>query len=221
MSYQGQDPNQQGQYPNSGPYSGGYNPQPTDPYSGQQYGQQGGYGQQQPPPYGQPQQPPYEQPQYGQPQQPPYGQPPYGQQQQPPYGQQQYGYQQPYGAPNGPTSSGLSQNVAAGLSYVFGWVTGLIFILLEKQNRFVRFNAMQSLLFSASASVITIVLRIFISFLPLYLGSIFSCLVGLVSIAFLVGWIICMVNAFQGKTFKLPYIGDIAQRYVDTGVLKL
>ncbi|HEY4385030.1 MAG TPA: DUF4870 domain-containing protein, partial [Ktedonobacteraceae bacterium] len=168
------------------------------------------------------QQPPYEQPQYGQPQQPPYGQPPYGQQQQPPYGQQQYGYQQPYGtAANGPTSSGLSQNVAAGLSYVLGWVTGLIFILLEKQNRFVRFNAMQSLLFSVSASVITIVLRIFVGFSPLYLGTVFGCLSGLVSIVFLVGWIICMVNAFQGKTFKLPYIGDIAERYVDTGVFKL
>ncbi len=150
MSYQGQDPNS-GQY-------GGYNPQqPTDPYSGQQYGQPGGYGQQPPipeqPSYGQ-QQPPYGQ------QQPPYGQqqPPYGQQQ-PPYGQQQQfgGYQAPFGAPSGPTASGLSQNTAAGLSYLFGWVTGLIFFLIEKQNRFVRFNAMQSILFSGVLFIVGLI----------------------------------------------------------------
>src|SRR5436853_7023740 len=130
---QGQDPNQPSQY-------GGYSPpqqpqpQPTDPYSGQQpgYGQQSGYGQQ---PGGQ---------------QPGYGQQPGGQQ----YGNyQQGGYQQgPYGVPPGgaqsplgPTSMGMQPNVEAGLSYVFFWVTGLIFFLMEKQNRFVRFHAMQSI----------------------------------------------------------------------------
>ncbi len=155
MSYQGQDPNQQGQYPNQG--YGGYNPpqqpqqpqqpQPTDPYSGQQYGQPGaGYGQQGG----------YQQPGTG------YGQ--QGSYQQPNYGQQQYGqpgnYQQQYGqpGPEGPTTIGLTQNVAAGLSYVFGWISGLIIFLTEKQNRFVRFNAMQSILFFGGLSVINILI---------------------------------------------------------------
>src|SRR6266566_2761016 len=112
---QGQDPNQPSQY-------GGYSPppqsqqpppQPTDPYSGQQpgYGQQ--YGGQQP----------GGQQQYG-------GQQPGGQQ----YGgYQQGGYQQgPYGVPPGtqsplgPTSMGMSPNVEAGLSYLFGWIVLLI-----------------------------------------------------------------------------------------------
>src|SRR6266705_1100109 len=146
MSY---DPNQPSQYPNPGQY-GGYTPQPqsSDPYSGQQPGQP---GQQ----YGQPGQP-YTQPgqQYGQPGQQ-YGQPgqQYGQPGQQ-YGQpgQQYGQQQnPYGAPgaNGSTM-GLEPHIAAGLSYVGIFVTGLIFFLLEKQNRFVRFHAMQSIIFSAT-----------------------------------------------------------------------
>ena len=181
MSYQGQDPNQQGQYPNSGSYSG-YNPQPqpTDPYSGQQYGQQGAYGQQQQP-----------------------------------YGQQQFGgYQQP----DGPTSSGLSPNVAAGLSYLFGWIGGLIFVLVEKQNRFVRFSAVQSLLFAGSLFIIQLIL----GFLQgVSHSGIFSCLVGLVGLAFFIGWLFCWINAFQGKQVKLPYIGDVAERYVDTGVFKL
>jgi uncharacterized membrane protein len=211
MSYQGQDPNQPGQYPNAGQYGGGYSPQPTDPYSGQQYGQPGAYGQPQPTP---------EQPSYGQ-QPPPYGQqqPPYGQQQAP-YGQQQFGGNYQGGAPNGPTASGLSQNVAAGLSY-FTWIAGLIFFLIEKQNRFVRFNAMQSILFSGALTILGIIIQVLAGLLPASLAVALSCVWGIAGLVFLAGWIICLVNAFQGKTFKLPYVGDIAERYVDTGVFKL
>lgn len=214
MSY---DPNQPSQYPNGGQY-GGYAPQPqsTDPYSGQQYGQPG-YGQPGQPGYGQPGQPGYQQP-YGQPGQPGYGQPgyqqPYGQPGQPGY-QQPYGQQQnPYGAPgaSGSTMS-LDQNVAAGLSYVAGWVTGLVFFLIEKQNRLVRFHAMQSILFSATWIGLWIVVGIFTAVLP-FLGF----LSGLVFLGMFVTWIILLVNAFQGKYFKLPIIGDYAERYANPSV---
>jgi uncharacterized membrane protein len=210
MSYQGQDPNQQGQYPNSGQGQYGGTP-PTDPYSGQQQGY-GGYGQQQQ------QQPGYGQPGYEPPQQPGYGQPGYGQQQQQPgYGQPGYQqpYQQPYGAtPMGGTSSlGLSQNVASGLSYVFGWVSGLIIFLTEKQNRFVRFHAMQSILFFGGVTVVSILLGILgvIPALGLFVGLLRD-LVGIVSF---VGWIILMINGFQGKYFKLPIVGDYAEKYAN------
>src|SRR5579871_5119158 len=142
------DPNQSGQY------GAGYNPNqpppaPQDPYSGQGQGQYYTPPSGQQPPYGQQQQPPY-----GQQQQPPYGQqqqPPYGQQQQPPYGQQQ----PPYGgaSPDGSTMN-LAPNIAAMLSYLFGWISGLVIFLLEKQNRTVRFHAMQSILFFGSISVV-------------------------------------------------------------------
>jgi uncharacterized membrane protein len=202
MSY---DPNQPSQYPNAGQY-GGYAPQPqsTDPYSGQQYGQQYGQPSQQ---YGQPGQ----QPDYGQ-QQAPYGQPGYQQ----PYGQP--GYQQPYGqqqnlygAPGASGSTmGMDQNVAAGLSYIAGWVTGLIFFLMEKRNRFVRFNAMQSIILSATY----IVLLIFVSVVTAVLPVLWF-LSGLINLAMFVTWIILLVNAFQGKYFKLPVIGDYAERYAN------
>jgi uncharacterized membrane protein len=218
MSYQGQDPNQQGQYPGSGQYGGGYvppqQPPPTDPYSGQQYGQGGqqygqtGYGQEG---YQQPQQPGYGQPGYGQPQQPGYGQPGYGQPQQP-------GYQPPYGVPQqGPTSMNMSQNTAAGLSYVLGWITGLIFFLMEKQNRFVRFHAMQSIIFSGALTVLWIVVGGLSRVLPLGVGAALSCLWLLVALAAFVVWIILLVNSFQGKYFKLPVIGDYAERYANQG----
>jgi hypothetical protein len=84
-----------------------------------------------------------------------YGYPPY------PPGQQQYGYQPPYGAPQmgdvGPldrTSLGMRARSAGLLCYLFGWVTGLIFFLLERESRFVRFHAMQSILFFGTLSTV-------------------------------------------------------------------
>ena len=195
MSYQGQDPNQQGQYPNQG--YGGYQqpqqpqqPQATDPYSGQQYGQPG----YQPPAGGYEQQGGY----YQQPGQQQYGQP---------------GYQQSFGAAGTTnTSIGLTQNVAAGLSYVFGWVSGLIIFLTEKQNRFVRFHAMQSILFFGGLTVVNILITIAASLSILGFLGYLSWLVGVVGF---VGWIVLVINGFQGKYFKLPIVGDYAEKYAN------
>lgn len=192
---QGQDPNQPGQ---PGGYQPGGDPQPGG------YQQQGGY------------QPGGYQQQSGYQQQPGY-QP--GGYQQPP------GYQQPYGTPssaipnpNGPTSMGMDANVAAGLSYLFSIVGGLIFYFGEKQNRFVRFHAMQSILFNAFWIVLFIVLFTVQSFLYasvilIPLGFVFTCLTILLPLALLAVWIVLMVYAFQGKYFKLPVIGDYAEKY--------
>ncbi|HEY0752940.1 MAG TPA: hypothetical protein VGD98_03095, partial [Ktedonobacteraceae bacterium] len=153
----GQDPNQ----PYSNPYGQQPPPQGVPPQGGEYYQ---GYSQQPPsgnqPPQGGYQQPPsgYQQPQSGY-QQPPYGQPAPGYQQ-PPYGQP--GQQGVYntGNPLGPTTINMEPNIAAGLSYIGAWVTGLIFLLIEKQNRFVRFHAMQSILIFATLTLLTIVVSI-------------------------------------------------------------
>src|SRR5437773_3068739 len=195
---QGQDPNQPSQY--SGYTPPPSQPQPTDPYSGPQAGQQAGYGQQGG----------YGQQQSGQ----QYGgyQPPQGGYQQGPYGAPPSGAQSPLG----PSSMGMQPNVAAGLSYVFGWVTGLIFFLVEKQNRFVRFHAMQSILFFGGLTVINIILNVIGNFGVLwYLTFLLGWVVGIVG---LVGWIVLMINGFQGKYFKLPIVGDYAEKYANQGV---
>jgi uncharacterized membrane protein len=142
--------------------------------------------------------------------------------QQNPYGQQQQSYQQPYGTPYAaaPNASGssmnMSQNTAAGLSYLFGWITGLIFFLVEKQNRFVRFHAMQSILFFGGLTVLEIAINIVSSFV--YVPFFFTCVLGLIGLLGFVGWIVLMVNGFQGKYFKLPVIGDYAEKYANSGV---
>ncbi len=207
------DPNQpnQGQNPEQGSqYGAGYGQQPpsqpTDPYSQQNpYSQQGPYG-------------PTD-----------YNQSGYQQPGQASYGQQQYGgYQQPYGTPPmggasalGPSTMSMDPKTAAGLSYLGIWVTGLIFFLLEKQNRFVRFHAMQSILFFGGLVVLSIVLGIAIDFSPGLLSLGLVCLNSLVGLVGFVAWIVLMINAFQGKYFKLPVVGDYAEKFANQNTLSL
>src|SRR3989338_2389824 len=100
----------------------------------------------------------------------------------------------------GKTSTGIQPNVAGLLAYLVGFVTGIIFFIIEKENKFVKFHAMQSILLSAALFVLSIVL----SFAPL--------LAVLVNVASLVLWIVCMVRAYQGQWFRVPVVGDLAAK---------
>ncbi len=102
------------------------------------------------------------------------------------------------------TSTGLDQNIAGLLCYVLWFITGLIFILIEKENKFVRFHAFQSFFFSLGIWVLCIVL----AFIPI-LGWI---LLMLLQLVLLVVWILMMVKAFQGQTTKLPIVGELAAK---------
>jgi uncharacterized membrane protein len=124
----------------------------------------------------------------------------------------------------GKSSTGLDENIAALLSYVFGWVSGLIFFLIEKDSRLVRFHAMQSLLFNVLVAVVAIALWIvlFVVFLVVSqvsgalatILSLISVLVWLVfGVAILAGWVLCLVKAFGGQYFKLPVIGNFAEKF--------
>ena len=103
------------------------------------------------------------------------------------------------------TSTGLEENVAGLLTYVLGWVTGLIFFLIEKENKFVRFHAMQSIIFSA----VMMILYVILGWIPV-VGWILMPILG---IFIFVLWIILMIKAYQGIMFKLPVIGDMAEKW--------
>jgi uncharacterized membrane protein len=104
------------------------------------------------------------------------------------------------------TSTGLSPNVAGLLCYVAGWITGIIFLVLEQKNKFVRFHAAQSIVAFGTITVAGIVLGL----IPV-VGDAFSWVVGI--IGFIV-WIIMMVKASNGEWYKLPWAGDVAERIV-------
>lgn len=153
---------------------------------------------------------------------------------QPNYGQQNYGA--PPAAPPPPgtpqTSTGMDPKVAAAISYI--WIVGLIFFFLEKENRFVRFHAMQSILFGIANSVIMMVLAIVATILTVVftigaaasgssgIASLISLFVWLIWLIFwlvgmlcFVGLILAAVKAYQGHMFKLPIIGNMAEKIVN------
>ncbi|NLZ34230.1 putative membrane protein [Clostridium sp. N3C] len=102
------------------------------------------------------------------------------------------------------SSTGLDENIAGLLCYVGTFITGLIFYFMEKDSRFVKFHALQSIMLFLSLSIVN---RIF-AWIPL-LGGIITDLTGLLAFIF---WILMMVKAYNGEWFKLPIIGEIADR---------
>ena len=102
------------------------------------------------------------------------------------------------------TSSGLDANVAAALTYVIGWVTGALFFLLEPENKFVRFHALQSILVFGGLS-----LAWMIAISIPYLGWIVAFLV--IPPLSAVLWLILMYKAYQGERFKVPGVGQMVE----------
>jgi uncharacterized membrane protein len=152
--------------------------------------------------------------------------------QNPPPGQQNYGTpagNPPTGSPA--TGSGLDPKVAGALSYI--WIVGLIFFFIEKENRFIRFHAMQSILFGIVNSVIMMVLVVLAVFLTFafgiggamvggVVGGLVSMLVWVVwlifwlfVLIFIIGLVFAAVKAYQGQMFKLPIIGNMAEKIVN------
>lgn len=95
---------------------------------------------------------------------------------------------------------GLEENVEGALCYVLGFVSGAAFLLLEKENKFVRFHAMQSLIVFLGLFVITAI--------PLigWMMSIFIVPLGIIL------WLVLIYKAYQGEKFELPIIGEFAEK---------
>ena len=115
------------------------------------------------------------------------------------------------------TSTGIEPNIAAALSYMLGLITGIIFLVLEKDNKYVRFHAAQSI----ATSVIIIVISIGVSmvssvlvFIPV-LGWLAVLILTLgLSIGTFILWVLLMIKAYQGEEWELPVAGGFARRMV-------
>ncbi|MHA6258862.1 DUF4870 domain-containing protein [Sporosarcina sp. CAU 1771] len=117
-----------------------------------------------------------------------------------------------------PTAVGLEENIAGLLCYIFTPIIAIIFFIMEKENRFVRFHAMQAILLTGFFVVIAIGLGIFTAILSLIklgiigglISGLFWILVG--PLAFFLA-VFCIYQAYQGKMFKVPVIGNMAEKY--------
>jgi len=117
---------------------------------------------------------------------------------------------QPYPAT---ASTGLSENAAACLSYALGWITGIIFYLIDRRP-YVRFHAAQSIVTFGGLHLIRIVLGMIFGIGFFYggfggwgIGWLLIMCIGLISFVL---WIVLMIKAFQGERFMVPVAGDIA-----------
>jgi uncharacterized membrane protein len=102
------------------------------------------------------------------------------------------------------TISGMQPNVAGLFCYLLWWVTGIVFLIIEKENKFIRFHAWQSIFTFATITIVQIIL----SFIPI-IGWILGIIVWILSVIL---WIVCMMRAYQGKLIKLPIVGNIAEK---------
>ena len=107
---------------------------------------------------------------------------------------------------NGRSSLNMSENVAALIAYLFGWLSGLIIFIVEKESRFVRFHALQSLVFFGGMSLILGVL----GRIPV-VGWVLAIVGGILTFGF---WIIGMTKAYRGELYRFPVVGDFVARQI-------
>ena len=115
-------------------------------------------------------------------------------------------YQQPAAAP--PAAGGMEANVASTLCYVLGFITGILFLILEpyNKNRAIRFHAFQSIFLSVAMIAISMALNIILPFAMLFVvGPLFS-------LAGFVLWIFMLVKTYQNQKVVLPVIGPLAEK---------
>lgn len=114
-----------------------------------------------------------------------------------------------------PSSTGLDPSIAAALAYLAGPFSGIVILLAEKTNRYVRFHAWQSIIGLGGLAGVVVGL-LFLAFVALLLFSPVAFtwlyrLAAVAAIAWVVAWAFCLVKAFTGAAWKLPYAGNLAE----------
>jgi uncharacterized membrane protein len=119
-------------------------------------------------------------------------------------------------AQSGTAAAGLTDNLAGLLCYVFGFITGILFLVLEPYNRnkFIRFHAFQAIFFNIA--IIAVMIALSIVGVALHMIPMMWALMGLLHLVAWLGslavWIFLMIKAYQGQCWKLPVVGDLAEK---------
>ena len=116
----------------------------------------------------------------------------------------------PQPMPLAPAGSGLQENVAGLLCYLLGWLTGIIFLLIDKRP-FVRFHAAQSIVVFGALSIIHIILSVAFLGSGFYGFGLWLLIVRVIDLVGLIAWIVLMIQAYQGRMFEVPIAAPIAK----------
>jgi uncharacterized membrane protein len=129
----------------------------------------------------------------------------------------QGGYAPPPPASPVVQSAGMEENMASALCYLFGWLTGVLFLVLEpyNKNRTIRFHAFQSIFLNVGIIAVWIVLAIFsgilIHIVPL-LGILFTLVYAVFGFGMFLLWLFLMYKAYNKEKFVIPIIGPLAEK---------
>jgi len=107
----------------------------------------------------------------------------------------------------------LDERIAAVLSYAFGFLSGAFFYVMERENKFVRFHALQSMVWFLVLFAVTVALNILSNFF--LIGGLANFLGGIVGFIAFGSWIGLMLMAFKGAKFKIPVLGDAVENYLN------
>lgn len=106
---------------------------------------------------------------------------------------------------------GLSENVASALCYLFAYVSGIVFLIAEKENKVIRFHALQSIIWFGALAVLSGAVYLLFGWVFLLGGLALR----VVSVVQFVSWVYLVYSAFVGKMIKLPIIGDAVWAQID------
>lgn len=122
----------------------------------------------------------------------------------------------------GKSALGLDGNVAAALGYPIG-IIAIICLVMEKENRFVKFHALQSILYHVAAAIVFVAIVMVLAILMIVLSMISHTLAALSSllwllyllvvIAYIIGLIYTAVKAYNGENYMLPVVGNLAEKW--------
>ncbi|MDX1623682.1 MAG: hypothetical protein R3199_06850 [Gemmatimonadota bacterium] len=118
------------------------------------------------------------------------------------------------------TSTGLDPKLAGLLCYILSPITGLIFYLVEKSHDVVRFHAAQSIVFGVASIVLWVslaIMEIILYQISWTLGNLFNLFTLLVGLGLFIVWVVLLVKGYSGQRWKLPVLGDMADRMVSGG----
>jgi uncharacterized membrane protein len=115
---------------------------------------------------------------------------------------------------NGKSAIGLDANLAAAIGYPIT-ILAIICLIMDKENKFVKFHAIQSIIYFVGMFVVFVSLGILLAILTMIstVFAAFALIYPLLGLAFLAGLIFAAVKAYGGDQFKLPVIGDMAEKF--------
>lgn len=116
-------------------------------------------------------------------------------------------------------TTGLAPNIAAMMCYILMPISSIVFLIVEKKDSDVRFHAWQGSFLGGGILVLVIALQILEAILGAiagFLGTIIGFFVPLIWLGGLVLWVVCLVKAYQGERWKIPVVGDMAEKQMNS-----